>query len=256
MSTFIGLDLAWKASNESGICWLEGETSADLTCSRLEADVRSTQDLTDEIAAVPGTVIVAIDAPLLYTPDRWAEKEISRQFARHNASAHSAHAAVRQGRTAGIDLGTALEARGFTLNPAALGQRESDCRGAIEVYPHTIHVRLFDLEERLPYKAKKGRTVAYRRNVLQRYQCHLQELVVLKAQDVLENAAVRHALTPEVAKSARGVALKRLEDKLDGLTCAMAAWLASSNNEAWETIGDMNGYMVVPRAGSARRFRS
>ena len=248
--------MAWTASNESGICWLEGETSADLTCSRLEADVRSTQDLADEIAAIPGMVIVAIDAPLLYTPDRWVEKEVSRQFARHNASAHSAHAAVRQGRTAGIDLGIALEAHGFTLDPAALGQDIGDCRAAVEVYPHTIHVRLFDLEERLPYKAKKGRTVAYRRSVLQRYQCHLQDLVELEAPDVLENAAVRRALTPEAAESARGVALKRLEDKLDGLTCAMAAWLAWSKHETWETVGDLDGYMVMPRARNARRHRS
>ena len=256
MSTFIGLDLAWKASNESGICWLEGETSADLTCSRLEADVRSTQDLADEIAAVPGMVIVAIDAPLLYTPDRWVEKEISRRFARHNASAHSAHAAVRQGRTAGIDLGIALEARGFTLNPAALAQDRSDCRTAVEVYPHTIHVRLFDLEERLAYKAKTGRTVAYRRDVLQRYQCRLRELFELEAPGVLEDAEVDHTLTPQAADRAKGTALKRLEDKLDGLTCAMAAWLAWSNHEAWETIGDLNGYMVVPRASGARRVRS
>ncbi|MCY4492409.1 MAG: hypothetical protein OXB92_00950 [Acidimicrobiaceae bacterium] len=33
--TFIGLDLAWKASNESGACWLEGETSAERNGSRL-----------------------------------------------------------------------------------------------------------------------------------------------------------------------------------------------------------------------------
>lgn len=255
MSTFIGLDLAWKASNESGICWLEGE-SADLACSRLEADARSTEDLADEIAAVPGTVIVAIDAPLLYTPSRWVEKEISRQFARHKASAHSAHAAVRQERTAGIDLGIALESRGFTLDPSALRQHGNDCRAAIEVYPHTIHVRLFNLEERLPYKKRAGRTVAFRRSVLQRYQCHLQELIELEAPGVLEGAAVSHALTPQAAASAKGTALKRLEDKLDGLTCAMAAWLAWSNHETWETIGDLHGYMVVPRAGNARRLRS
>ena len=256
MSTFIGLDLAWTTSNESGICWLEGETSADLICSRLEAEVRSTQHLADEIAAIPGMVFVAIDAPLLYTPGRWVEKEISRQFARYNASAHSAHAAVRRGRTAGIDLGIALEARGFTLNPAARGQDRTDCRAAVEVYPHTIHVRLFDLQERLPYKAKKGRTVAYRRDVLQRYQCHLGELVALEAPGVLENAEVSHTLTSQTAECAKGAGLKRLEDKLDGLTCAMAAWLASSDSEAWETIGDLNGYMVVPRAGSARRSHS
>ncbi len=120
MSTFIGLDLAWAEHNESGIRWLEGETSESLTCSRFEAAVRGIDDLADEIAAVEGTVVVAIDAPLLYTADRWVEKEIGRQFGRYKASAHSAHAAVRRGWRAGIDLGITLKDRGFTLDPAAL----------------------------------------------------------------------------------------------------------------------------------------
>lgn len=249
VATFIGLDLAWKATNESGICWLEGETPADLTCSRLEAEAHSIEDFADEIAEVPGTVVVAIDAPLLYTPNRWVEKEIGRQFSRYKASAHSAHAAVRQGSRAGIDLGNALRQHGFTLDPKALEQVGNDCRAAVEVYPHTIHVRLFDLEERLPYKKKKRRPVADRRDVFQRYQRHLQELIDREVPGVLKNAAVDSALAPETAESAKGVSLKRLEDKLDGITCAMAAWLWWSNKDAWETIGDSNGYMVVPCAG-------
>ncbi|MCY4492412.1 MAG: hypothetical protein OXB92_00965 [Acidimicrobiaceae bacterium] len=37
-----------------------------------------------------------------------------------------------------------------------------------------------------------------------------------------------------------------MEDKLNGLTCTLAASLAWSNPLEWETIGDMNGYMLVP----------
>ena len=33
MPTFIGLDLAWTTHRESGICWFEGETPADLRCT-------------------------------------------------------------------------------------------------------------------------------------------------------------------------------------------------------------------------------
>jgi len=248
VATFIGLDLAWKETNESGICWLEGGTPADLTCSRLEAEAHSVEDLADEIAEVPGTVVVAIDAPLLYTRDRWAETEVGRQFSRYKASAHSAHAAVRRGWRAGIDLGIALKQRGFTLDPSALEQVGNDCRAAIEVYPHTIHVRLFDLEERLPYKAGKCRPVAYRRDVFQSYQRYFRKLLGQEGPGVLENAEVISALAPETAEGAKGKELKRLEDKLDGLTCAVAAWLWWSNKDAWKTIGDSNGYMVVPRA--------
>ena len=217
---------------------------------RFEAAVRDIDDLADEIAAVEGTVVVAIDAPLLYTSDRWVEKEIGRQFGRYKASAHSAHAAVRRGWRAGIDLGIALKDRGFTLDPAALGQ-ESDCRVAVEVYPHTIHVRLFNLTERLPYKAKRRRPVAFRREIFNQYQDHLRALAEREAPGVLGHTDVQHALTPQTAQEAKGAGLKRLEDKLDGLTCALAAWLMWNNSLKWETIGDMNGNMVVPLPAAA-----
>ena len=273
MATFIGLDLAWKATNESGICWLEGTSPETMRCTRIEAAARPIEDLADEIADVGGTVVVAIDAPVLCTPHtdhppcsaqsdgelvidapvlctrpRWVDPEIGRQFGRYKVSAHSARAAVARGWTAGIDLGRALQARGFALDPAARRGCGGDCRVALEVYPHTIHVRLFDLDERLPYK--KGR-VAGRRQAMQLYQRHLDELAKREAPGILHNAQVQHVLAPETATMARGKALKRLEDTLDGLTCALAAWLAWRIPNEWETIGDLNGYILAPSAGAA-----
>ena len=247
MPTFIGLDLAWTSHRESGICWFEGETPRDLRCTRLEAAVCGTESLADEIAAVEGAVVVTIDAPLLYTPERWAEREVARRFGRYKASPHQAHYAVRQGYTAGIDLGEALEARGFELDPAPLLRGERG-RFAVEVFPHTVHVRLFGLAERLPYKPKRGRSVARRREVMQQYQCHLRAVLEREAPRVLESAEVQRALATETAAGARGAALKRLDDTLDGLTCALAAWLLWKDPDRWETIGDLDGYIVVPRA--------
>ena len=43
MPTFIGLDLAWTTKNESGICWLEGDSRENLRCTRLEAAVCETE---------------------------------------------------------------------------------------------------------------------------------------------------------------------------------------------------------------------
>ncbi len=247
MPTFIGLDLAWTAHRESGICWFEGETPADLRCTRLEAAVCDTESLAEEVAAVEGPVVVAIDAPLLYTPQRWAEREIARRFGRYKASAHSAHAAVRRGYTAGVDLGKALQRRGLTLDPEPLLNGQPPRRTAVEVYPHTIHVRLFGLAERLPYKPRPHRSVAFRQGVMQQYQAHLRALIEREAPGVLGHGDVRRVLAPQTAASARGAALKRLDDTLDGLTCALAAWLLWRQPDAWETIGDLNGYIVAPR---------
>ncbi len=247
MPTFIGLDLAWTSHRESGICWFEGESAADLRCTRLEAAVRDTTSLADDIEAVEGALVVAIDAPLLYTPERWAEREVARRFGRYKASPHQAHYAVRQGYTAGIDLGEALAARGFELDPASLLKGQRDGRTAVEVYPHTVHVRLFGLSERLPYKPKGGRSAAFRHEVMQRYQCHLRKVLEREAPGVLRSADVRRVLHPETAAAAKGAALKRLDDTLDGLTCALAAWLLWKQPDRWETLGDLNGYIVAPR---------
>lgn len=249
MTTFIGLDLAWTAHHESGVCWFEGDSPDNLHCTRLEAVLVDAEDFASEVATVKGSVTVAIDAPLLYTPERWAEREIARRFGRYKAAPHQAHPAVRKGYTAGINLGDALRAHSFTLDPASVltGNRRS--RTAVEVYPHTLHVRLFGLAERLPYKPGRGRTVAFRQEVMQRYQGHLRALLEREAPGVLDHADVVRALAPETAQSARGAALKRLDDTLDGLTCALAAWLLWKAPESWEMIGDLNGYIVAPREG-------
>ena len=233
MPTFIGLDLAWTAHKESGICWLEGDPPASMRCTRLEAVVCDTESLAAEIAAIGGTVVVAIDAPLLYTPRRWAEREVARRFSRYKASPHQAHAAVRNGYTAGIDLGEALTAYGFTLDPAPLLRGNRDGRFAIEVFPHTVHVRLFQLEERLPYKPKSRRSVTLRRQAMQSYQEYLGTLIDCHAPEVLHSATVAGSLAPETASSARGNALKRLDDTLDGLTCALAALLLWKDPDRW-----------------------
>ncbi len=246
MATFVGLDLAWATTNESGICWLEAEAGTSPTCRRLEAAARDGEELADEIASVEGTVVVAIDAPLLYTSERSVDREIGRRFGRYKVSAHSAHAAVRQGWTAGIDLGKALECRGFRLGPDGLRGAGGERRVVVEVYPHTIHVRLFGLDERIPYKRKTGRNVDFRRSAMRDYQRYLEALVAHEAPGCLDSPDVRDVLAPRTAETARGKALKRLEDKLDGLICAMAAWLAWRDPDGWEPIGDLDGYMLVP----------
>lgn len=249
MPAFVGLDLAWTSYRESGVCWLEGNSQADLRCTRIEAAVFQTERLADELAGIQGSVVVAVDAPLLYTPQRWAEREVARRFSRYKASPHQAHYAVRKGYTAGIDLGKALVQRGFMLDPARCFQGDRDYRVALEVFPHTVHVRLFGLSERLPYKPKRGRSVAFRREVMQEYQSYMCALLKEVAPGVLENAEVCCALDPDTALRAKGAGLKRLDDTLDGLTCAVAAWLLWSRFDDWEAIGDLNGYILAPREG-------
>jgi len=245
MPTFIGLDLAWTTKNDSGICWLEGDSKENLHCTRLEVAPRETVSLAEEVAAA-SPAVVTIDAPVLYTPDRWAENEIARRFNKYKCPAHSSHMAYANGFTAGIDLGRALEERGFSCNPEALLEGREPERSAIEVYPHTLHVRLFGLSERLPYKRKKGRDTPFLRRAMQQYQRHLRGLIERECPQVLEHQEVQHVLSSTTAQRAAGRSLKHLDDALDGLTCALAAWLMWDRPEQWEALGDSSGYIVVP----------
>ena len=189
-------------------------------------------------------MVVAIDAPLLYTEDRWVEREIGRCFGKYKASAHSPHPHVKAGRKAGIELGEALEPKGFRLYPEQLLNGDRDGRHAVEVYPHTIHVRLFKLCERILYK--KGRVHVRRQGMLE-YQVHLGNLLDRVTPRVLECSEVQRLLHPQTVLDARGKSLKRLDDTLDGLTCALAAFLLWDDPDGWELIGDLNGYIVAPR---------
>ncbi len=245
MPTFIGLDLAWSRNKESGVCWLEGDSSENLRCTRIEAAVWDMSDLASDVTTVSGDVVVAIDAPLLYTEKRDVEREIGRRFGKYKASAHSPHPHVRAGRKAGIVLGEALEPDGFSLYPKQFLKGDRDGRHAVEVYPHTIHVRLFKLCERILYK--KGR-VAVRRKGMLEYQVHLGNLLDRVAPRVLECSEVQRLLQPQTVLDARGKSLKRVDDTLDGLTCALAAFLLWKEPQCWELIGDRNGYIVAPRA--------
>lgn len=249
MPTFIGLDLAWVSKNQSGICWLEGDSKENLRCTRLKVEPRATESLASEIAAVEGQVVVTIDAPVRYTPKRWSERALNRQFNRYKAGAHSAHAAWKNGYRAGVDLGKALESRGFTCDPFQLLRGERTERSAVEVYPHTIHVRLFGLDERLPYKRRgNDRPVEFRQRVFRQYQRHLTELIEREAPGVLDNAEIRRLLDPETMRQrSTHVGLNWIDDALDGVTCAMSAWMMWDRPDRWEGIGDQNGCIVVPK---------
>ncbi len=118
----------------------------------------------------------------------------------------------------------------------------------MEVYPHAAHIRLFNLRERIPYKTKKGRPVAFRREQLREYQNHLKGLLAKRWPEFLGLAEVGALLHPD-STEVRGKALKAVEDVLDAVTCAYVAFHAHRNGEKrMEIIGDYRtGAVAVPR---------
>lgn len=248
MVILAGIDLAWTPHHESGICLVS------LVCGKpslmsLDARVVSPAALAAELDSSGPAVVAAIDAPLVVTAARTAERELGHIFGRYRAPAHSASLRLLEstGRMAGPYLGRLLEAAGFSLDPWALLPASAG-RHALEVYPHAAHVRLFGLDERIPYKRKRGRDMAFVRGQLQRYQALLLDILRRDLPGLTDDSRVGARLDP-AATCARGAALKRLEDELDALTCAYAAWHAwvcgSSGLELFGNAAD--GHIAVPR---------
>ena len=116
---------------------------------------------------------------------------------------------------------------------------------AIEVYPHPAMVTLFGLATVLPYKRKRGRTVASCREALLRLMDlmdeHLEGPLLLSASE--RWGELRHA----VAAAHRPMHLAAVEDEIDGIFCAYLAWLWGRRDPRMRVIGDAtDGYIVVP----------
>lgn len=244
---FAGIDLSWTGRYDSGLCIVD-ETDGVLKVIDISARVVSTDELCALLSS-NGPVIAAIDAPLVVSPERDAERRIGQAFGKYKASAHSANAELlrRQGMMEGPHLAKALVHRGFTLDPAPLLDGDT-ASTALEVYPHAAHVRLFDLSERIPYKAKRGRRVGYRREQLQVLQSHLRNLLADRWPALLGVPEVTAALAPETT-NAKGKALKQLEDTLDAVTCVYIARHAYLHGaRGIEMFGDFQtGAVAVPR---------
>ena len=249
MPTFIGLDLAWGGRNPHGFCVLEG-SGQDVRCTHIGSQAASVQALTESVARVKArtdSVIVAMDAPILFPTDPSLERPIDEVVKRQFGFGLSAREARSRGWEAGVIVGESLQALGFTLDPTSLLDGNPHPHIAFEVYPNTIHIRLFNIAARLAYK---WGSTDQRQQELLKYQKHLSRVLNQESPGILRNPQVRAVLSEGAVRSATSEnAIKHLDDTLDGLTCALAAFLAWSKPGEWEMLGDMTGYMVMPRAG-------
>jgi predicted RNase H-like nuclease len=256
VTAFLGLDLAWTAHRESGVCVLR-ERGGEVTIERLDAAVVGTEELAALVCSLGDDVVAAIDAPLMLTDERRAERELGRVYGARKAGAYLATRPFleKMSGLAGPNLAVALALAGGNFDPARFWASRRG-RHVFEVYPHAAHVSLFALDERIPYK--KG-TIVRRRSGLQLLQGHLGALLARDLPVVARHPLARAAIDPALPSVLRGRALKHLEDQLDGLTCAYTAYHLWRHGEAgteqyggWE-----DGSIVVPRwpAGHALAVR-
>lgn len=248
MTVFIGLDLAWTRHRETGVCILdEGDGDEVVRLRKLHCSISSPACFATMCASFGPDVVVAVDAPLVVTPGRRAERDLASVFGRFHAGAYSANLTflTKMNGLAGPHLAEHLHAAGFELDPARL-MPGAQGRFAFEAFPHPAHVELFGLSMALKYK--KG-PLESRRTVFRDFQGHLGALLSAEMQAVAEDPVVQAVLDPSATLVA-GRALKNLEDRLDALTCAYVAYHCWRHGpDGFRVFGNgTDGYIVVPRA--------
>ena len=263
---FLGVDLAWKEQNRSGVVALEGRRFP----LRLVDGPRTLPGHAAVLDWLAGWVdrpgprlatAVGIDAPLLGLAiarrRRPCDDEISRCFGRFHASTHSPPRAPDLARF------TARLRRRYGAASLAPDVPSTHGRPAIrEVYPNALQVLLFDLERSgatiVPYKLRRfGGKRAWLTQGLRPFIRGCQR--VLEASYVDRSDPGWRALVGIAPRVTMTVAeLKTVEDRWDAVLCAVVVALAhlapgTMHAYAGGRAGWRGGYILAPTLTPHRR---
>jgi predicted RNase H-like nuclease len=237
----IGVDLAWACGNPSGLCAVErGRVLASAVLiddDAIDAWIRAWA--TDD-------VLVAFDAPLVVantTGRRPCEAVMAAAFRGEHAGPYPANLTILRHDVRAARLAERL---GLDVSPEAFAR--SPLRAAIEVFPHPALVVFLARSERLPYKAKPGRSFSVRYAAMHEL---VRGLLALREADPpldVTTSPAWEALAASVGNEPRGRALKRLEDELDAYVCAyVGVYHLAWRGRRSLTVGDgASGYIVTP----------
>ncbi len=255
---FVGIDLAWGRKNESGVCIMrcvDGRLSIDEVTSA----VLSAADVGNALELLGDDVIAAIDGPIVVVNPsgrRDCERSLDAVFRTYHALTHSTNIDRLVDAVAGPELFRTLMNRGFRCSP--LLARRAGGRHALEVYPHASQVVQFQLPERLLYKRKTKKRAPWRGEP----DFLLAQLWILRG--LLEAQLVVDGLTPDdisllpplPVEPPKESERKRLEDRLDAVSCAVIAFHAWRDGVGdGDAFGDADsGYIVVPGLSRDPRF--
>ena len=225
---FLGVDLAWKDGNASGVALLGGPRFP-LHLREVPHTLGSHRAVLDWIErhVARHRAAVGVDAPLLGLGHgrRPADNEISRAFGRFHASTHSPSHVPALDRFARA-LIAAHGVDGFAPRVTPEGRRPA----IREVYPNALQVRLFGLDETpgLRIVKYKRRRFPDKRQWAER---GLGEFVQRCAQAiggryvVTADPAWNALVADRPAPGLSGRELKSIEDRWDALLCALAVAL-------------------------------
>ena len=261
---FLGVDLAWKDGNPSGVALLGGR--------RFPLHLREIPHTLPHHADVLGWIArhvahhrasVGIDAPLLGLGHgrRGGDNEISRAFGRFHASTHSPP------RYPGLAAFTRALLADYALESFGPAWHPASRRPAIrEVYPNALQVLLFGLDRRpgltiVTYKQRRfGPKRAWVEQGLRRFVDRCAQTI--GGRYVVTGDPAWQALVAERPRtSMSGATLKGIEDRWDALLCALGAALeffepGSMRFYPEGALAWRRGYILAPALPTERRAPS
>jgi predicted RNase H-like nuclease len=248
----IGVDLAWGTKARTGVAVVDSGGRLLLVTSVISDD-----ELDAALAPwLGGPCLVALDAPLIVvnkTGRRPCEAELTRAFAAQHAGTYPCNTGLPTFADGGR---AAAFARRHGLDVDATRPPVTGTRRAIEVYPHSAAVALFDLPRVLPYKARTGRTLESRREALLRLLALIAGLggpTAVGAPRLTAPEGTFEQLTQEIETASTGAALRRLEDPIEAIMCAYVGLLFRADLAV--VIGDaQTGAVVTPVRDRHRRI--
>jgi predicted RNase H-like nuclease len=232
---FLGVDLAWKECNPSGVVVLEG-TRFPLRLVQTPGTLPTHAAVLDWLAGWldrPGpepATAVGIDAPLLgldcVRGRRDCDDEVSRRFGRFAAPVSSLTAFRGMLQRFVGELESRCPRADFCPEV-----RATPCRPAIrEVYPNAFQVRLFDLDRppaRKKHVYKRQKFGTKREWVLRGLGPFVEKCTTaIESRRYIARDPAWKTLVRERPRAAgSGPELKALEDRWDALLCALAVAL-------------------------------
>jgi predicted RNase H-like nuclease len=234
----------------SGVCVVEDGRVLDSACLRSDDEIVTWIRQWDR-----GALLVAFDAPLIVrnrTGRRACENVMASAFAAEHAVPYPANLTLLKHdvRAARLARRLRLRAAPDAVHPRGAHDIARPVRAAIEVFPHPALVVFLGRTERLPYKAKQGRSLAVRHAAMAEL---VQGLLDLKRADPPLDVTTSPSWATLAAAFGprRGLglaAMKRAEDEIDAYVCAYIGWyhLAWAGRRSL-TVGDhKGGYIVTP----------
>ncbi len=242
---FLGVDLAWKDGNPSGLALLGGQ-KFPLHLREVPHTASSHADVRAWIARHVRfhRAAVGVDAPLLGLGDppvrRECDDAVSRSFGRYHASTHS------PSRFPHLAKFTGQLIRDFELDCFAPSWKPLAGRPAIrEVYPNALQVMLFRLNRKTGLKIlkyKQGRFSSKELWVKKGLRPFIDALMdVIADRWVVASGKEWTGLLARRPSPAMPVsAIKEIEDSWDALLCSLAVALE------FNAIGTMRPYPDHP----------